>query len=351
MVRAHTETYAPNDVQKKDLISALIVNARRKRVPHCEAMFEKSTMRHSMIHHRVAVSFEVAAFALIAIIIFAAAVSMAYRSMEIAPTQTTFSSGSEAQSANVTVPVAEMNQTPTTREVWIQWQYSSTGQDRFSQNLIIVNQGDTVKLTFFNNDSVIHNFVLGAPYNINVNASVPGLVNDLTGQKVTGPATSNSPGVVVTGRPGSVTARYTFIARYAGIYEYVCTYHVEIGMFGYFIVLPNAAYHAVAAANTTATTPTSPSTSLVTILPGAAYPNSTGFSPPTITVVIGVNNTVEWVNNDTAPHTVTATDRSFDSGNMNPADTWTYTFTQSGTYTYTCSYHPWMKGTVIVLAG
>ena len=212
----------------------------------------------------------------------------------------------------------------------------------------MVNQGDTVKLTFINNDTVIHNFVIGAPYSVDVNASVPGLYNDLTGAKVTGPATNNSPGVVVTGRPGSVTARYSFVAQYAGIYEFVCTYHVTVGMFGYLVVLPNAAYQATS--TTILTTPTSPATTQVAILPGAAYPNSTGYSPSTLTVVIGVNNTVQWVNNDTAPHTVTATDHSFDSGNLNPGDTWTYTFTKPGTYTYVCTYHPWMKGTVIVIA-
>ena len=212
----------------------------------------------------------------------------------------------------------------------------------------MVNQGDTVKLTFINNDTVMHNFVIGAPYNINVNASVPGLYNDLTGAKVTTPATNNSPGVVVTGTPGNVTARYTFVAQYAGIYEFVCTYHVTVGMFGYLVVLPNAAYQSTS--TSILTTPTSPATAEVTILSGAAYPNSTGYSPSTITVVIGVNNTVQWVNNDTAPHTVTATDHSFDSGNLNPGDTWIYTFTKPGTYTYVCTYHPWMKGTVIVIA-
>ena len=46
-----------------------------------------------------------------------------------------------------------------------------------------------------------------------------------------------------------------------------------------------------------------------------------GYSPATITVVIGVNNTVQWTNNDVAPHTVTASsvrqEPKFDSGDMN----------------------------------
>lgn len=80
-----------------------------------------------------------------------------------------------------------------------------------------------------------------------------------------------------------------------------------------------------------------------------------GYSPATITVVIGVNNTVTWTNNDSsAPHTVTISSLGVDSGNMAAAPAgaqYTYTFTKPGTYAITCDYHPWMKGTVVVLAG
>jgi plastocyanin len=86
----------------------------------------------------------------------------------------------------------------------------------------------------------------------------------------------------------------------------------------------------------------------VSIIPGAAS-YATGYDPDNITVVIGVNNTVVWTNNDNEPHTVTAVDGSFNSGNMNPGDTFTYTFTKPGTYTYTCTYHPWMHGYVTVI--
>ena len=100
------------------------------------------------------------------------------------------------------------------------------------------------------------------------------------------------------------------------------------------------------------TTSISPTVVHVSLPAGSATDTtSTGFTPSTITVVIGVNNTVEWKNNDDTPHTVTAVDKSFDSGNLNAGDVFTYTFTTSGTYQYSCSYHPWMKGTVIVKAG
>lgn len=89
----------------------------------------------------------------------------------------------------------------------------------------------------------------------------------------------------------------------------------------------------------------------VSILPmSAMQENAPYYSPQTITVVIGVNNTVTWVNNDDAPHTVTASDGSFNSGNINAGQSWTHTFTAPGTYSYYCAYHPWMKGTVVVLS-
>ncbi len=89
----------------------------------------------------------------------------------------------------------------------------------------------------------------------------------------------------------------------------------------------------------------------VSIVSGSAL-NTTSiyYSPPTITVVMGVNNTITWINNDQAPHTVTDTG-VFDSGILNAGESWTHTFTTPGTYVYHCTIHPWMTGTVIVEAG
>ncbi len=81
------------------------------------------------------------------------------------------------------------------------------------------------------------------------------------------------------------------------------------------------------------------------------------YVPRVITVIVGYNNTVEWIDEDhTAEyHTVTSTLAStapgyFDSGNLSPGGSWTHTFDTPGTYTYYCIYHGWMKGEVIVLA-
>ena len=77
---------------------------------------------------------------------------------------------------------------------------------------------------------------------------------------------------------------------------------------------------------------------------------SPGYSPATITVVIGVNNTVTWTNNDLSVHTVTANDKSFSSGDMAPGVSFSFTFTTPGIYSYHCVYHSWMSGTVVVKA-
>ena len=76
------------------------------------------------------------------------------------------------------------------------------------------------------------------------------------------------------------------------------------------------------------------------------------FDPPNITVAPGT--TVTWVNNDSAPHTVTATDPAgaFDSGTLQPGQSFSFTFIQPGTtYAYYCAIHPSMTGTVTVTGG
>lgn len=74
------------------------------------------------------------------------------------------------------------------------------------------------------------------------------------------------------------------------------------------------------------------------------------FNPESITVVIGVNNTVVWTNYDETTHTVTDDNGTFNSGNLNGGQTWSYTFTTPGTYYYHCIYHSVMNGVVVVLA-
>jgi plastocyanin len=160
--------------------------------------------------------------------------------------------------------------------------------------------------------------------------------------------------LVVSGTPGNVSATYSFVAKYLGIYEFVCTYHIQVGMIGYLVVLPitSSGSGITSPISSKQTVMQSPVTAQVSIVPGAALNvNQPGYTPTDVTVVIGVNNTVEWTNNDNMSHTVTATDGSFDSGNMNPGATFSHTFVDAGSFAYICTYHHWMHGTVTVLAG
>jgi len=71
------------------------------------------------------------------------------------------------------------------------------------------------------------------------------------------------------------------------------------------------------------------------------------FSPEDLTINVG--DTVVWTNNDDSPHTVTADDGQFNSGNMGEGATWSYTFAEAGTYGYHCNYHGSMTGSVTVV--
>jgi len=70
------------------------------------------------------------------------------------------------------------------------------------------------------------------------------------------------------------------------------------------------------------------------------------FSPATLHVKRG--DMVMWVNKDLVPHTVTASDKSFDSRNIPAGGSWSRTATRKGTTAYVCAYHPTMKETLIV---
>ena len=72
------------------------------------------------------------------------------------------------------------------------------------------------------------------------------------------------------------------------------------------------------------------------------------FDPATVTVHPG--DTVEWKNDDSAPHTATtnASKSGFDSGIIQPGASWRHQAPDKGTYNYICTIHPYMKGTLIV---
>jgi plastocyanin len=72
------------------------------------------------------------------------------------------------------------------------------------------------------------------------------------------------------------------------------------------------------------------------------------YQPTALTV--GLGQTVTWTNESFGPHTVTSVDGLFDSGKLNPTNTFSVTFSKAGTYDYKCTIHPTMQGSVLVLA-
>ncbi len=70
------------------------------------------------------------------------------------------------------------------------------------------------------------------------------------------------------------------------------------------------------------------------------------FAPETLTVKPG--DSIVWVNKDFFPHTATAQDKSFDSGDIATNESWKYVATKKGAFSYICTLHPTMKATLIV---
>jgi len=95
-----------------------------------------------------------------------------------------------------------------------------------------------------------------------------------------------------------------------------------------------------------------------TSAPGSGVAASTGangtkivisnftFSPSTLHVAPGTTITI--ANNDGVTHTVTADDKSFDSGQIAGGATATVTLRAPGKYTYHCDIHNYMTGTIEV---
>lgn len=111
---------------------------------------------------------------------------------------------------------------------------------------------------------------------------------------------------------------------------------------------------AAAAATISSPSPASGSVTTVSIIVGASVPTNGQFYEPN-NVETTVGSMVTWVNDDTAPHSVTSgivennrptPDESFDSGIMNPGDSFPFVLDKAGEYPYYCTIHPWMTGKV-----
>jgi plastocyanin len=98
-------------------------------------------------------------------------------------------------------------------------------------------------------------------------------------------------------------------------------------------------------------------TTLIVIPKGIAKNQSENYVPANVKVVMGVNNSVTWINQDNlSQHTVVTT--VVPSGGsqvdliLGTNETYTVKLTVPGVYHYYCMWHPdWMKGTITVLRG
>jgi amicyanin len=74
--------------------------------------------------------------------------------------------------------------------------------------------------------------------------------------------------------------------------------------------------------------------------------NNFQFLPPSIEVQVG--GELSWTNKQAVPHTVVADDGAFGSKVLDQNDAFSFKFTAPGVFSYHCSLHPFMKGTVVV---
>jgi plastocyanin len=75
-----------------------------------------------------------------------------------------------------------------------------------------------------------------------------------------------------------------------------------------------------------------------------------GFAYQPSTDTVAVNTTVKWTNQDTAPHTATsdAGSGSWDTGSLATSASGSHQFTTTGSFSYHCTAHPSMHGTIVV---
>jgi plastocyanin len=96
------------------------------------------------------------------------------------------------------------------------------------------------------------------------------------------------------------------------------------------------------------TTTVAPVTVIVIIQKGSDADPRLGFMPVEIHLIIGVNNTVTWKNEDTDWHTAHSNIPEFDSRMIQPGGSFTHTFLKPGIFPYHCDPHPWMTGKITV---
>ena len=86
----------------------------------------------------------------------------------------------------------------------------------------------------------------------------------------------------------------------------------------------------------------------IPIIPTTHNVEIINFKLPSITIKVG--DTITWTNKDSAAHTATSLDnpKVFDSDRLDTGDTFSFTFTKTGSFNYFCEIHPSMKGAITI---
>jgi plastocyanin len=84
----------------------------------------------------------------------------------------------------------------------------------------------------------------------------------------------------------------------------------------------------------------------VSIVNGSSTLATTAYAPNPVTIAPG--GTITWRNNDTTAHTSTGDNGEWNSGSIAPGGQFSRTFPAAGTFSYHCTIHPNMIGTVRV---
>ena len=67
-----------------------------------------------------------------------------------------------------------------------------------------------------------------------------------------------------------------------------------------------------------------------------------------VQTTVKAGSTVTWTNMDEEPHTVVSTSGTFRSNALDTKDSFSFKFDKPGTYSFVCTIHPQMVGTIIV---
>ena len=68
-------------------------------------------------------------------------------------------------------------------------------------------------------------------------------------------------------------------------------------------------------------------------------------------VAVRVGDVVTWANQDIVPHTVTAEDGSWDSGQIGPGESWSMIVSEEFGAAHFCVYHPGMRSRLAIGPG